>query len=121
MIDKHYPDLQSIFDRVSTHLLKQGVRSMDNDTKKCMYRGANGTSCAVGCLIKDEHYHPSIEGRPVDYYAVAYALKLSEIDTSQEVIDLLLDMQALHDSGSPDTWKECLTDLARDYRLEVTF
>jgi len=33
-----------------------------NDNDKCLYRGPNNTRCAIGLLIPDEKYRPSIEG-----------------------------------------------------------
>ena len=30
---------------------------------ECAYRGENGTKCAAGCLIEDEKYDNSMEGR----------------------------------------------------------
>lgn len=62
---------QEIFDTVVKHLAAQKVASKDkalNDGHHydiCAYRGDNGTSCAVGCLIKDEDYSPKMEGSSV--------------------------------------------------------
>ena len=44
---------QYIIDTVAAHLRKQGVRSHDG-RDKCLYRGPNGTKCAVGCLLPDD-------------------------------------------------------------------
>lgn len=42
---------QQIFDRVATHLIRQGRRSLVAGI--CVYRGADGTRCAIGALIDD--------------------------------------------------------------------
>ena len=47
-------NIQEIFDTVSVHLLTQNEKSQESDFyRSCLYRGPNGTKCAVGCLIKD--------------------------------------------------------------------
>ena len=51
---------QEIFDTVLEHLRKQGKASLSTEGD-CTYRGPDGTSCAVGCLIPDELYDPLIE------------------------------------------------------------
>ncbi len=51
---------QEIFDKVKAHLLAQGKRAVNGDGN-CMYRGMDGTKCAVGCLIPDELYTPLLE------------------------------------------------------------
>ena len=53
---------QEIFDKVATHLSKQGHRAFDDNA--CMYRSPNGDKCAMGCLIPDEEYNAdTMEGR----------------------------------------------------------
>lgn len=53
-------NIQEIFDTVSVHLLTQNEKSQESSFySSCLYRGPNGTKCAVGCLIKDEFYQPS--------------------------------------------------------------
>ncbi len=56
---------QEIFDYVVSHLRAQGARSL-NDENECTYRSVDGYSCAVGCLIPDDLYTPSLEGRLVN-------------------------------------------------------
>jgi hypothetical protein len=55
--------IQETFDFVITHLRKQGKRATQGGGKECAYRGDDGTSCAIGCLIPDNIYDPEIEGR----------------------------------------------------------
>ena len=69
---------QQIFDKVATHLLTQGAKSMMGDT--CRYRGSNGAKCAVGCLIKDDHYDPILELRSSRSELVKEALIKSKVD-----------------------------------------
>lgn len=60
---------QEIFDTVARHLFTQGeragiVRTDDSgyDNFDCLYRAPGGKTCAVGCLIPDAAYRPSMEG-----------------------------------------------------------
>ena len=53
------------FDLVAKHLLTQGSQSLAADGRSCMYRGENGTKCAIGVVIADEFYDPSFEGASV--------------------------------------------------------
>jgi len=53
-------------------LFHRGVQAIHNqkvashqDLLGCRYRGPNGTKCAVGHLIADEHYNSSFEGKIV--------------------------------------------------------
>lgn len=111
-------DAQSIFDKVATHLFTQGVQSKNlEDTRQpCAYRGANGTSCAVGCLIPDELYEPWMDQPGT----VTADTCLYEVVSERPAIgdhlnywvngDLLNQLQGVHDND--DLW--CSTDQMRD-------
>lgn len=105
---------QEVFDKVATHLFTQGKRATDS-LGACVYRGPNGTSCAVGCLIPDELYHPGIEGgsivtirhRPVAQPIVA-ALNFEDPDRYK----LLEQLQHVHDDQTHNddrAWKSTAT------------
>ena len=67
---------QQIFNKVATHLLKQNKRSIDKGTDVCLYRGPNGTKCAVGVLIPDSLYLKTMEGRNIlSLFSVEVALR----------------------------------------------
>ena len=61
---------QEIFDTVARHLFTQGTRAgkpvinLDGEVHdfECLYRAPDGKTCAVGCLIPDAAYRPSMEG-----------------------------------------------------------
>lgn len=60
---------QEIFDTVARHIFKQGVPGGYTNEENffcCQYRGEEGTSCAVGCLIPDEVYVPYMEGNDAE-------------------------------------------------------
>ncbi len=84
---------QETFNKVVRHLRKQKVKSLRNGGFGCAYRGDNGTKCAVGCLIPDELYHPSMEGKVAFESDMRNFLQLLDIDT-----ELANDLQEVHDS-----------------------
>lgn len=95
-------DRQEIFDKVAQHLITQGKPSASYDNegiKHCLYRGPDGTKCAVGCLIPDEEYSKDIES-----YRVRHIIEVSLTEGINPVIssfsndvNLLHDLQKVHD------------------------
>lgn len=62
-------EAQEIFDTVAKHLFAQGTRAMadpDCHSGQCLYRGPNGSKCAVGVLIPDKLYHKGMEMRTIN-------------------------------------------------------
>ena len=60
---------QEIFNKVATHLFTQGKRAMLDptcDSGQCVYRGPNGSKCAVGVLIPDKLYRKGMEMRTIN-------------------------------------------------------
>lgn len=119
--------LQEIFNKVKSHLLTQKVRAQTEDKLSvyggyfCAYRGDNGTKCAVGCLIADEHYRPECEWASVYTGRVQRALIASgvPIGADPRTINLLSRLQAVHDLKSPEEWDTALTEVAQQYGLET--
>lgn len=93
---------QEIFDKVLAHCRQQGV-SATNDAGDCMYRGRNGTKCAVGCLIPDNVYVPSMETF-LTFSDVVALIPGVTVDQSQ----LLRHLQSAHDMGMPSVHGESL-------------
>jgi hypothetical protein len=90
-----------VFQTVVNHIWQQKVKSAKKLTKSscvatCMYRGPNGTKCAIGCLITDEEYDPKMETYGVSSvlrdYPIA-AIKINE-DTPDH---FFIGLQGLHD------------------------
>ncbi len=86
-------DKKEIFDYVVNHLRQQDRPGVDRDGD-CSYRGRDDTMCAVGCLLADDEYDPSMEGEPVG--EIELPLRL------HEHIDMLDKLQAFHDC--PYNW-----------------
>ena len=66
---------QLLFRDVALHLIRQGERSSDAEDS-CKYRHGN-LKCAVGCLIKDEHYSPDLEELTINSKNVMEAVEKS--------------------------------------------
>lgn len=127
-----------IFERVRDHLLTQNRPSSSIGEGclyrlECMDASKPPLRCAVGCLITDEAYDAAIEGRGLSSLtcvdgrwvavtdcegiddgvagkdvALARALKESNVPATDDVHQLLIELQQVHDWIEPDKWKEVL-------------
>lgn len=116
---------QEVFDKVVAHLLTQNEKSrVGSDCKYYSGTQSNHLKCAVGCLIEWEHYSPGLEGLHVNDYDVRMALKRSGIDVSFEfnrtdtVLNLLINLQQIHDTIPLEHWPDKLKEIAEWYGLE---
>lgn len=100
---------QEIFDKVAEHLQKQGRCAMGEDGF-CVYRGEEGTKCAVGALIPDELYDSNIEG-----VTVADIPRYDDTEEDARKLVLLGRLQRVHDNGYP--W--LLASVAEEYELDT--
>ena len=121
---------QQVFDKVAAHLLAQGITSSKGHEVggTCLYRGPNGTKCAVGCLIPDDLYSPNMEGKSVpgsvspDFPDLDSMLGrvLTQI-VEQDTFPLLAALQVLHDTIKPEFWDVELRNSAIKFNLTVKF
>lgn len=100
---------QEVFNRVAVHLLSQKKRS--EDKFGCLYRSPEGLKCAIGCLIPDEKYSPSMERNLVD------RLDLSLIGLSDIDLWFLESLQSIHDQYDPTHWLNELSYFAQDWGI----
>ena len=125
---------QEIFDVVLAHLRKQGEAAVD-DLDECQYRGPDGTSCAVGCLIPDELYDPLIEnvsaiqimeghvpfGRELDGPKLLPIMARITNLLGTESAALLSRLQYAHDTHLADNglliWEAAMAGIAADFAL----
>lgn len=111
---------QEAFEAVYKHLLTQMERSsVPNQTcigsESCKYRGPRGLKCAIGCLIPDELYDPSIEGVSADDLSDrGFRPLFSGVNTA-----LLQRLQDVHDDNEPGSWRGALVDVAEQFGLRV--
>jgi hypothetical protein len=112
---------REIYEHVSAHLLEQHAVSED-ENGSCRLRGNHGRKCAVGSLVSDELYHPNLEGIGIGYYRHAAdgtllrALYASNVNAYDPVIvDLLCELEQIHDNASVDQWHLLLAALGKRY------
>jgi len=107
---------QEIFDKVATHLIVQGERSInDHIAGGCAYRGVGGMSCAVGCLIPDKAYKQSMEGTTAGAIIEQYPSLKWMVKHKQ----LLSSLQGVHDNHTPMEWRQKLIERAEVFRLDT--
>lgn len=111
-------DKQAIFDRVAKHMLTQNAKSQNE--YDCLYRGPNGTMCAVGCLIDDKHYSTRLENEGPDHEWVAKAIAQSlnlKVQTVENFAPLLKRLQSIHDDEDVEYWPRELEKCAQRQNL----
>lgn len=78
----------------------------------CMYRGRAGLRCAIGVLIDDKDYVPSMEGLDIcsviDSYTGLSGTVLRNVDRG-----LLKKLQLLHDTWPADSWEAQLSEIEK--------
>lgn len=104
---------QELFDVVAAHLSK-GVQAID-EGGSCCYRTPDGRKCAIGCLIPDERYDPSMEGKVISLTNPVWAAT----GMDSKLFTLARMLQNTHDNSSPLTWRSRLEDIAADYKLNT--
>ena len=108
-------EAQEVFNTVVTHLRSQGRKSTDHEG--CLYRGPNGTSCAVGCLITDEEYSPRMERTNVQALLARDETPVSLKDRLLPHMDLLINLQSVHDDYTAEQWEKRLEIVAQQKSL----
>ncbi len=106
---------QEAFTRVVQHLRAQGQKSEDG-TEGCAYRSKQGLRCAVGVLITDEFYLKEFEGDTVLGGPVEAMLTKALPGVS---LDLLADLQGIHDMHEVEDWEYHWSKLAEQFGLEM--
>lgn len=137
---QQYMTHQEIFDLVAEHLLSQNCRSTTTAPfggQDCMYRGDDHKMCAVGRLIKDDFYDPTLEGigiaaigsdqtsiipsRAERAAMLATALKNSGVNADDiSMLDLLHQLQHVHDNREPHEWASGLVEVGEDCGLDTS-
>ena len=105
---------QEFFDKTLAHLKQQGVCSARGTS--CLYRGPNGTSCAIGFHIPDELYKPEMEGKSVGNLLGHYPELRPLFKGVSDV--LMVELQSLHDNGLGTSYfEEQVEKIAARYHL----
>lgn len=117
---------QEIFDFIVNHLRTQGEKASIGEMAGCKYRiEKNGKTlkCAVGCLIKDEFYNPSLENFGALSTMVLQALNRSlgmDLYRDSNTAALIARMQRIHDQYIPHNWEREFAITAQNYVLKYT-
>jgi hypothetical protein len=112
-----YATPQKLFNKVCRHLTRQRKQAVDGSA--CRYRAADGTTCAVGCLIADEVYTPELEGKVANQDYVVAALRESGVCVDTTTVALLRALQTVHDRKNPRRWRHALRGVAAMYNLQI--
>ncbi len=95
--------LQAWFDTMLQHLRRQGCRAtgflQHCSGEVCLYRGNNGTMCAVGCLVPGDKYIHAMEGGDVRGKSLEIGSALGFSEHDYEAIEFLKQAQEIHDGG----------------------
>ncbi len=106
---------QTTFDRVVSHLRRQNAKAM-GAYGLCLYRAANGRRCAVGCLIPDGMYSPSLEGQSLELETSGELRAILE-DEGHDV-NLVRQLQMIHDTVLIHHWETEFAKLAAKHNLD---
>lgn len=74
---------------------------------------AQGTKCAVGCLIPDDIYSVAMEGWGVHELIIGWPA----LSWFKKHEDLLASLQYVHDGMTEDKWPAALRDVVQQYGL----
>ena len=104
---------QQVFDQVAKHLLEQGRKSsklIGGEDEICLYRGPEGTMCAAGCLIADDEYKDDME-------RMSWISLVGHNRVPRTHMNLISDLQVIHDEREPSTWREELLEISKRFDL----
>lgn len=106
--------VQEVFDKVTKHLLEQNHKSEFDGS--CRYRSPDGTMCAIGCLITDEEYSEYMEDTDVESL-----MNLGMLLHLKSHVELLRELQFVHDICYVNDWETELRYLAQKFNLEWNY
>jgi hypothetical protein len=104
---------EQVFEQIARHMLKQWRKSTALGSNRCAYRGAQGLTCAAGCLISDDEYDPRWEARSWTSLAMSQ-------EVPADYSTLIRRLQVIHDSREVREWPGALLDAARAYNIELS-
>lgn len=110
---------QAAFNKSARHLLKQGKKSGLSKPwgYQCLYRGPNGTSCAVGALIPKRIEPDECSVSALPYVCPEVIEAWGGIGAFNAMEELLCELQDVHDSYPPSRWRAKLRAVAKRFNL----
>jgi hypothetical protein len=89
---------QQLFDNAwNWFVVEKKERSYNKYTRTCLYRGPNGTKCAIGVSIPDNKYDPGMENRGIRGIMSNYEPNLGRVFDKND-LDFLAELQQVHDN-----------------------
>lgn len=105
---------QEIFDKVAKHLLTQKVKCTDKYGCCAYYDVETNTKCAAGCLIPDKDYSKKFERQNVGSFIFNEVTEFfRDSGYSENELDLISKLQAVHDQCECSSWRDKLKLLAK--------
>ena len=116
---------QNIFETSVRHMIKQGTRALNAELDACMYRGNDGTKCAIGCLIEDDEYDEAMEGIGIAGL-INTSVFMGLFKWARPHRRLMMNLQDAHDhalrNGAQSvSFIQSVKDIAIDSNLDYTF
>ena len=97
--------MQEQYDATVRHLRNQGRQSWSHVREMCMYRAPDGCMCAIGPMIPDALYDPSMETIGVCQLAQNPELQSALLGgDGMSSLDFLMALQMTHDD--PRNWSK---------------
>lgn len=106
---------QTTFDRVVSHLRKQGCKAHIHGS--CKYR-VGDMSCAAGCLIPDEKYRPDFENTVIIESSGSINSVGEVLREEGHDLTLVRVLQLVHDLHEPCGWEAKFAHIAAAFDLD---
>ena len=111
---------QQAYTTVALHLLAQNEKSFVLEVEDCAYRDDRGNKCAIGALIDDRDYRPTMENQTAGSLKIqALGGKMPNSPLMKLSQDLANALQWTHDIHNVDMWPHHLRDVGEDHELEI--
>jgi hypothetical protein len=110
---------QKVFDFGAKHLLEQNKKSQKRDF--CAYRGPDGLACGAGCFIPESEYHWEFEEVSVNALDDQCGASPQILDFIDKNVELLQQIQVVHDGSPPSGWPINLEAVAEKFDLSTEF
>jgi len=113
MLKRNKMEPQEVFNKIVKHLRKQKRASRCKDGG--LYFSPNGDKCSTGCLMEDGEYRDQYEGLDMNEM-IAIAVP-SLHDRLFPHVELLCEIQEVHDNHDPCEWEDDLASVANEFDL----
>ena len=119
---------QEVFDHIVAHGRRQMEKAIqiEGDKENCVYRTADGKACFAGCCMSNDEYAllnqrhnvnsntPEIVG--IEGTTWAHLSREGYVPTAH--VDLIVQMQLIHDGNKTNVWEHRFAEIARTLNLK---